>query len=144
MTPSQICAELLEQHAEVRRMVDGVRMCADRTRDGASVVQDLPSAIRLLADAVRRHNQREEHLLRDLIPTVDAWGQMRAEIMTDEHVLEHNLLHRALLGTPSELAGPNMSQLLDRLIQHMAREEEAFLNERVLRDDVVAIDLCDG
>jgi hemerythrin len=119
-------------------------MCADRARDGASVVQDLPSAIRLLVDAVRRHNQREEHLLRDLIPTVDAWGQMRAEIMTDEHVHEHNLLHRTLLGTPSELAGPDISQLLDRLIQHMAREEEAFLNERVLRDDVVAIDLCDG
>jgi hypothetical protein len=147
MTPSQVRAELLEQHEELRRMADRARTCADGACDGAEVAQGLLSAIRLLADAVQRHNLREEHLLRDLIPSVDAWGQIRAEIMTDEHALEHDLLHRALLETSctfSEFVGADIGQLLDKLIHHMAREERGFLNEHVLRDDVVAIDPFSG
>jgi hypothetical protein len=142
MTHSQIRAELLEQHSEIRTMVDEARICADRACGGGPA-EDLVAAIRLLADAVRRHNGREEELLRDLIPTVDAWGEARADLMTDEHVQEHEAIHGALLGmtrTPSEFAGAAMRELLDELVDHMAREERAFLNERVLRDDVVATD----
>jgi hypothetical protein len=29
--------------------------------------------------------------------------------------------------------------VLDALLSHMAHEEQAFLNDRVLRDDVVAV-----
>lgn len=147
MTHSQIRTELLEQHAELRKMVDAARVCADRASDGAKVTDDLVTAIRLLADALQRHNRREEQLLRKLIATVDAWGQARADLMTDEHVREHDALHGALLGmtrTPSEFAGAGMQLLLDQLLGHMAREERAFLNERVLRDDVVAIDPFGG
>lgn len=147
MTHSQIRTELLEQHAELRKMVDIARACADRACDSANVTDDLVTAIRLLADAVRRHNRREEHLLRNLIATIDAWGQARADLMTDEHVREHDALHGALHGmthTPSEFAGAGMQLMLDQLLEHMAREERAFLNERVLRDDVVTIDPFGG
>jgi len=127
-------------------MIDVARACADRASAGAEI-EDLVTAVRLLADLVRRHNQREEQLLRDLIPTVDAWGEARAELMTDEHVREHGAIHGALLGmtrTPSEFAGAGMRLLFDQMLDHMAREERAFLNERVLRDDVVAIDPFGG
>jgi len=143
MTPSQIRAELLEQHAELREMVDTTRRYADRACKGEPVGEDLVTAIRLLADAVQRHNVREEELLRDVIASVDAWGQARAELMTAEHVREHEEFHGALLGiihTPSEFAGGGTRLLLDRLLDHMAHEELAFLNERVLRDDMVATD----
>jgi hypothetical protein len=100
MTPSEIRAELLEQHAELRRMVDRARPCSDPAYHDALTVQDRLREMRLLAYAVQRHNQREEVLLRDLLLTVDAWAQARAEVMTDEHVREHEAFYRGLLATP--------------------------------------------
>jgi hypothetical protein len=147
MTQSEIRAELQAQHAELRKMVEVAQLWADRACDGEPVAEDLINAIGLLTDAVGRHNAREEQLLRGVIPTVDAWGQARAELMTDQHVREHDELHCALVGmacTPSEFAGAGMLLLLDQLLDHMKREERAFLNERVLRDDVVATDPFSG
>ena len=142
MTPSEICAELLEQHAELRRMVDRARPCSDPACHDALTVQDRLREMRLLAYAVQRHNQREELLLRDLLLTVDAWAQARAEVMTDEHVREHEAFYRGLLATPGvafEFAKGDVDRVLDALLSHMAHEEQAFLNDRVLRDDFVAV-----
>jgi hypothetical protein len=139
--------ELLEQHAELRTIVDRVRLCAVRPGPSTSVTDDLASTIRLLADALHRHNLREEELLRDFVATVDAWGEARAEIMTDRHAREHAALHGALVATcwtPSAVADEALALLLDEILKHMTHEEEAFLNERVLRDDFVATDSFGG
>ncbi|MGO9834746.1 MAG: hemerythrin domain-containing protein [Polyangiaceae bacterium] len=147
MTLSQIRAELLQQHAELRRMVERARLCSEPACDDASMAQNRLSEMRLLADAVQRHNRREEHLLRSLILTVDAWGRARAEVMTDEHVREHEALHRGLLATPctpSEFANAGMDRVLDALLSHLAHEEQAFLNDRVLCDDIVVADPFSG
>src|SRR5580692_7773266 len=100
MTPSEICAELLEQHAELRRMVDRARPYSDPACHDGPTVQDRFREVRLLGYAVQRHSQREELLLRGLLLTVDAWAQPRAEVMTDEHVREHEAFYRGLLATP--------------------------------------------
>jgi len=147
VTPSQMRTELLEQHAELRAIVDRVRLCAVRPSPSMPATDHLVSTIRLLADALHRHNLREEELLRDFVATVDAWGEARAEIMTDRHAREHAALHGALVGTcwtPSAVADEALVTLLDELLRHMAREEEAFLNERVLRDDFVTTDSFGG
>jgi hypothetical protein len=55
-------------------------------------------------------------------------------------VAEHRELYAALLGedhTP-------VDALLDRVLDHMAREEAIVLNEDVLRDDVVVVDYFGG
>jgi hypothetical protein len=101
-----------------------------------------------LADSVRRHNLREEELLRDVIPKVDPWGPARAEIMTDEHVMEHQELYAALadaaaVDDPRELL-PRVRGLRERMLDHMAREEKGFLGEETLRDDDVSIDSFGG
>lgn len=145
MTPSEIRSELLDQHAELRKMV--ARMCSDPACHDALTVQDPLREMRLLAYAVQRHNQREEHLLRDLLLTVNALAQGRAEVLTDEHVREHEALHRGLLATPctsSEFAKAGMDRVLDALLSHLAHEEQAFLNDRVLRDDIVVADPFSG
>jgi hypothetical protein len=147
MTPNEIRAELLEQHAELRKMVDRARPCSDPACHDGLTVQDHLREMRLLAYAVQRHNQREEHLLRDLLLTVDAWAQARAEVMTDEHVREHEAFYRGLLATPGapfELAKGDINRVLDALLNHMDHEEQAFLNDRVLRDDFVAVESFGG
>jgi hypothetical protein len=145
MTPSEIRSELLDQHAELRKMV--ARMCSDPACHDALTVQDPLREMRLLAYAVQRHNQREEHLLRDLLLTVNALAQGRAEVLTDEHVREHEALYRGLLATPGvpfEFAKGDVNRVLDALLNHMDHEEQAFLNDRVLRDDFVVVEPFGG
>jgi hypothetical protein len=141
MTPSQMREVLLQDHMILRSMIAAARKVAERACDGQTTADELRGELVRLADVLRGHNLREEGLLRNVIPSVDAWGQARAEIMTEEHVREHEELVAALTGvqsTPVEFAGAGTGLLLDGILGHMAREESAFLGEDVLRDDIVA------
>ena len=147
MKPSEIRGELLRQHAQIRIMMDVTLTIAKGARLGAPGRGDLQGCLVRLADALRTHNQREEALLRDIIPSVDAWGPARAAIMTEEHKREHDRLDAALLGipcTPVEFGAAGIVALVDLIRQHMDREEAAFLGEDVLRDDIVVTNQSGG
>jgi hypothetical protein len=149
MTPSQIRAELLEQHAGLRSLIGDTRKAAEGVGRGRSAGrEELLFRVERLTTALRAHNLREETLLRDVVKNVDAWGPVRVEIMDESHVEEHLELVAALLGTngasDAEIAGTGVSHVLDRLEAHMAREEEVILAENVLRDDGVAIGAFGG
>lgn len=143
MTPGEMRTELLGQHAEMRSTIQRVLGLVVRMRGGEKVRDELQSTLGALGDAVHAHNEREESLLREVIPTVDAWGPARADVMVEQHHLEHQALHAALLRSGAEIdpevACASVEALLARILQHMDREEEAFLSEEVLRDDGVAI-----
>ena len=95
-----------------------------------------------LASALRAHNLCEERLLKGVLVTADAWGPARAEIMDERHAAEHGELHAALVVTTFN--PERVGQLLDRLLEHMAYEEQTFLSEDVLRDDTIVIDAFGG
>jgi len=143
MTPSEIRAELLGQHARLRSLIDETRAIAERARQGEAVGDALRDGVARLATAMRDHNAREEELLGGILPTVDAWGPARAEIMDETHRREHDELYEVLLGirtAPRELAGAGVTALFDRLLEHMAREEKTLLGEDVLKDDTVVVE----
>jgi DUF438 domain-containing protein len=144
MTPSQIRAELLGQHAGLRVLMQEAREAIAR----GSPRDDLRDCVQRLATALRAHNRREETLLREIIRKVDAWGPARAEIMDESHVDEHLELLAALLGTngasDAASAGKGVAHVLERLEAHIAREEEVLLAEDVLRDDDVVIEYFGG
>ena len=108
----------------------------------------LASALAQLADATRRHNLREAELLKDIVPKVDAWGDARKEIMDEEHIKEHEALWEGLIdaGTAEDrkTQSHRVHALLERMAEHMAKEEWAFLNADVLRDDAVVLDAFGG
>lgn len=138
---SKIRTELLEQHGEIRARIDEVKAAAEKLGQGEAARDLLRTALARLAEAVRKHNQNEEELLRDVIPHVDAWGPARAEVMVEEHGKEHQELYAALVeagATPDGQAAITIvSKLLDRMREHMAIEEKVILSEDVLRDDLV-------
>lgn len=147
MTPTQIRTELLRDHERLRKMTDEARKLAARGSSGEPVIDELREAVAILAAVLRAHNLREEELLGGIIRSVDAWGPVRAEIMTEEHAQEHEEFFAALVGvqtTPVEFAGAGVMILLDRILEHMSCEEDAFLNEDVLRDDSVVTDSFGG
>ena len=144
MKPSQIRAELLEQHAALRGLIKDVR-CAIEER---SAREELRGCVERLATALRGHNKYEEGVLRELIKNVDAWGPARVEIMDESHVYEHTEVLAALLGTSGAsdvaAAGKGVAAVLGRIESHMAREEEVLLGEDVLRDDDIVIEYIGG
>jgi hemerythrin HHE cation binding domain-containing protein len=150
MEPSEIRIKLLAQHTHLRSLIDDVR----NELDSSSAMVDfdvakrrpdrLRSAMVALALGVRDHNDEEELLLRDVISTVDAWGPVRAEIMGEQHIREHRELCSAVFDTAGSVDTREASALLDRLLKHMAIEENIMLDESVLRDDSVVIDAFSG
>jgi hypothetical protein len=147
MSPSEIRMELLGQHAQMRSMIQRAGGLVARLRAGEPVRLELQMALGSLANTARVHNDREEALLRDVIPTVDAWGPARAEVMLDQHRLEHRALHAALqssLNDDDAVACVSAAELLAHMLEHMKREEEAFLTEEVLRDDTVITNYFGG
>ncbi len=129
MKPSEIRGELLKEQAQIRTMLDVTLTFAERPRVDAPGCDDLQEHLVRLTDAIRMHNLREEALLRDLIPSVDAWGPARAAIMVEEHVREHERLYAALLGipcTPAEFAAAGVAALVHLIGEHMDREEPPF------------------
>jgi hypothetical protein len=147
MKPSEIRHELLQQHAEIRTLTQVAQTIAEGVRTGSPYRGDLQQCVARVAEAVRAHSTREEELLRSLVATADAWGTVRVSIMDREHVQAHERLDAALRGIPAlppDLAAVGVIALLRLIREHMDREEAAFLNESVLRDDTVAIGQVDG
>jgi len=147
MKPSEIRLELLQQHDQIRVIMEVTKTIAESISAGRPRRGDLSGCVLRLADAVRAHNCREEALLLDFIPSVDAWGGAREAIMRKEHIQEHARLDVALRGIP--LASPDLAAfgvvaLIRLMREHMDREEAAFLGEDVLRDDVVVANQTDG
>jgi hypothetical protein len=148
MLTSEVRDELLLQHESLRGRLEAARLAVRRWANGEVPRIHVRDELAGLADALRSHNMQEEAALRDVIRTVDAWGPARVEIMNEAHVREHHHLFEALFAVgqakdPRE-GVEELERLRTRLLEHMAREEEAFLNTSVLRDDDVAIDAQEG
>jgi hypothetical protein len=136
MNAAQIRTDLLAQHQHLRALIEEARSAIERDPMGQPENHRGPAAcLSRLATALRDHNLCEERLLKSVLVTVDAWGPVRAEVMDERHVAEHEELHAAL-AMPTFKPEP-VRILLTRLVEHMVREEQAFLGEDVLRDDVV-------
>jgi hemerythrin-like domain-containing protein len=146
MKPSEIRAELLEQHAALRELLAAMSRLASRAQAGEALREELFRSLVRLAERVHDHNAREEELLQNLV-TTDAWGAARAQMMTTEHRREHGRFATAIAGalrTDTETAGFGIVALVALVEQHMDREESVFLNEQVLRDDLVVSEQSDG
>jgi hypothetical protein len=113
--------------------MSSTRDVAVRARSGDECGEELQASVRRLAERVRTHNDREEELLQDIIPVVDAWGPVRSAVMTVEHLKEHHRFHTALLSLPStaaETAGVGVIALLALMGNHMEREGGGRLSRR--------------
>jgi hypothetical protein len=91
--------------------------------------------LRLAFDA---HNRFEEQLLRPALLAADAFGEVRVERMLEEHVVEHREM-RARLGSG---ATADLREVIATLRAHLDAEERYFLSAKVLRDDLVTIEIA--
>jgi hypothetical protein len=138
MTPGRILKELLAQHAQLRALIAEARASADRCLRGEDGREKLLGAMAELMDAVRVHNRREEMLIQEVLPSLDGWGDGRAQFMTNEHIREHgevfHSLERVRTADDPKVGARRVISVLRKLLVHMSREEVAFIRPEVLRD----------
>ncbi len=143
--PSHVHAMLADQHDRIRGLLDEIeRLASDPAAEARpDLAIELAAVLSRLARVVAAHNASEEAALRPLLAETDAWGPDRVEHMMADHVAEH----AALRGMIEPLQGltdvvrlrQSAAELATRLRGHLEAEEQAFLNPRVLRDDVVTL-----
>src|SRR5215216_7891669 len=139
MTLSEIRMVLLQQHDALRAKIAEARSATEQWRCGEMSREHLEQRLQQLAQQLRAHHACEEDLLRDPLPNIDAWGQVRAETMTEMHLDEHRNLCAGLIGShvtaDPERGSAGIAVLLDTMLDHMRQEEKFLLAPEVLTDD---------
>jgi len=134
--PGAALRELLQQHAELRRIVADCEALIERLDEGEDVAGELAHAVAKLRVAFEAHNKHEESLLRPVLIAADAFGPVRVDQMVDEHIREH----RAVRATLDDLSAEALAETLRTLITHLEEEERYFLTSKVLHDDLIIVE----
>jgi hypothetical protein len=144
----EIRETLLSQHRAVRAKVEEARARATRAPAGEGTSDALRECLQALVNQLDNHNAYEERALKEILPSVDAWGPVRLDVMTAEHIEEHRNLSAALLDAAARddraAGAAEVVRLLDAMLQHMVREEEIILAADVLTDDITVRDTFGG
>lgn len=91
----------------------------------------------------------EDRHLAPALREADAWGEERAAKLDRDHreqrqVLSHCLAAVADESRPASVVARTLIDLVGMLREDIEDEERVLLDERVLRDDVVGIDVETG
>jgi len=147
MTPGEVRARILADHVAIRGMLLSLEHVAQRVRGGE---QSLLGALRLEGDALLRHLQDhmfwEDLHLAPALRQADAWGEERAARLASDHREQRQVLGHCLAAVhdesrPAPVVARTLIDLVGMLRDDIEEEERLLLDERVLRDDVIGIDV---
>ena len=148
MRPSEVRERVLSDHERLRADFRRIEALARAAREGAlGRFGDLRVEGDALLARLLAHMRWEESYLLPALRNSDSWGAERAARLIKDHRDQRELFrffHMRLESTePWPVLAQRLSDLIALLRDDMAEEERDLLDERVLRDDVVAIDaLC--
>ena len=145
MKPSEVRSRVLSDHERLRRDLDRLGDLAGVIRNGHVALATLRADTEVLLARLEAHMHWEESYLLPTLREADAWGVERAEQLTRDHREQRELLDyltRSLRdrAKPAALVEREVRHLIGLLRDDMREEEAELLDERVLRDDVVAVD----
>lgn len=137
---------LRNQHAHLRTTIERARDAARNALEQRGVAGELQAAVSALQKELFGHLADEEKLLEPILPTIDAWGAVRLDLLRAEHAHQRAVL-AVLTGHQAWPAGPVVAgrtlALCDDLLTDMEFEERELINEKVLRDDLILLDASD-
>jgi hypothetical protein len=149
-TPSELRQAVLAQHVVIAELLDEVESAARRVQGGdGSLLGRLRERGRELHARMAEHLDFEDRFLVPVVRDVDAWGPERARAISEEHADQRELLAFVLSrledrDSPVQLLAEQLRNFAGALRDDMHYEEQAVLNENLLRDDVVVIDAASG
>jgi hypothetical protein len=150
MRPSEVRQRILDDHQLIKIMVSEIRDLALRIQTGEEFLAGrLRERGRNLFEQFCHHIDLEDVILIGALRDADAWGEERADELRNEHREQREVLGYLL----ERLIDPTQPQILMLhdllnftawLGEDMKHEEETFLREDLLRDDVVGIHVNSG
>ena len=149
MQPSAIRSRILSDHQGLRRDLERLEALVADVRTGRKPSVALRIDTEALLAWLRAHMRWEEAYLVPALREADAWGAERAERLMRDHCEQRELLgflneRVSNAAQPADLLVRDVAHLIALLRDDMRQEEAELLDERVLRDDVVAIDAQSG
>jgi Hemerythrin HHE cation binding domain len=139
--PSLVRSQVLEQHVELRALLE--RVIADATPEtSASKNLDtarLETTARALCERFRTYLTFEDQALTPVLAVLDAWGPERVRALHDEHRRQRHefdtFLGRFESGDDVEQQALALRELAAALLHDMAEEEEGCLRASLMSAD---------
>lgn len=149
MRPSQVRRRVLEDHANLRNLLAELDALARETLSGEQLLGPLRERAEALLARLAEHMRWEDRYLSQALCEADAWGRERAGVLEREHREQRAFLRDAVERLrdeerPAPMLARELADLVERLRRDMQEEEQDLLDERVLRDDVVGVDVETG
>jgi hypothetical protein len=149
MRPSVVRSRILSDHENLRRDLERIEALVAEIRVERMPVASLRVDVQALVAWLHAHMHWEEAYLLPALRDADAWGAERADQLTRDHREQRELLEflnrRAEdEAHPAALLVRDVEHLIALLREDIRHEEAELLDERVLRDDVIAIDVTTG
>lgn len=150
MTPGEVRARILAEHVAIRGMLTSLEHVARGVGEGdASLVGALRREGEALLRRLQEHMLWEDIHLAPALRQADAWGEERAAKLDSDHREQRQVLTHCLGAVndpsrPAIVVARTLIDLVGMLRADMEEEERLLLDERVLRDDVIGIDVETG
>lgn len=150
MMPSKIRARVLDDHNTLRAMLAELsKMLKSHSINREPPFDRLKEKTIDMLRFLKAHMHLEDDILLPFLATVDSWGTVRSEKFRAEHKEQYERIRQieANLNASgkTQLDGLDIIEsFLDWLKVDMESEEEEFLNENLLRDDLTNLDYFGG
>jgi hemerythrin-like domain-containing protein len=149
MRPSEVRMRVMADHDELRGRLDRLERLALSVAAADDAPNDLREEAEAFLDRLAIHMGWEDLHLVPVLREADSWGEVRIERFDKEHREQRELLEYVLRelhdkGRPEAVVARKVLDFVALLRVDMEEEESVFLDERILRDDPVAIDLFAG
>jgi iron-sulfur cluster repair protein YtfE (RIC family) len=152
MRPSEIRARVLADHENLRASLvdlEALAFAVERPRPGRTRVSKLRTESEAFLDRLARHMRWEEAYMIPALFEADSWGPQRVERLIEDHREQRELLALILdrvrdANRPDAVVARDIRALVGLLREDMREEDAEFLDDRVLRDDIVGIDVVAG
>lgn len=150
MQPSEVRRRVLHDHRDLRRQLLGIERLAQEVATGERRhVGPMRQAVERLLAVLHEHMRWEDRHLAPAVEDADAWGPERAALLAADHREQRTMLAEVVAelqsqDRPAAVLAARLLELVRHLREDMASEEAIFLDPKVLRDDVIGIDVETG
>jgi iron-sulfur cluster repair protein YtfE (RIC family) len=143
---------VLADHEKLRdRLVDleALAFAVEQPHPDGKQVAKLRADAEAFLEYLAKHMHWEEAYLLPALFEADSWGPQRVEQLLEDHREQRELFTLILdrvhdANRPDAVVSRDIRGLVGLLRDDMREEEAVFLDERVLRDDIVGIDVEAG
>lgn len=148
LMPSEVRHKVLRQHREIEQMLAELEQGASQLEAGGGQAERVKRAAYALRGVLELHMRFEEAHVVPAITEADGFGPERARRLHQEHEVQRKQLDRlvdAVLDarSPAEIQ-KGIAKLAGMLRKDIEEEEKDYINEKLLRDDLMPTDTFGG